>query len=231
MFSWICPKCGKEVPPSYSECPNCATPEVEVPAPAPTQAPRAPSVERPAAARTEAPPPTPERTPEPVSHEPEPRRAAAAGSRSWIYGLVLGAALVVIGLTAAVLLRSNRGGEAAQVPAATLENAPIAPGAEANPIFQQVELTGFRILENAKQKPELRFIVVNHSGEDLGEVKAKANLQAATNQAGQEPVATFTFAVKLGPYESKELKVALATKLRAYELPDWQRLKANVANQ
>ena len=25
MFSWICPKCGKEVPPSASECPYCAT--------------------------------------------------------------------------------------------------------------------------------------------------------------------------------------------------------------
>jgi hypothetical protein len=24
MFTWICPQCGKEVPPSYSECPACA---------------------------------------------------------------------------------------------------------------------------------------------------------------------------------------------------------------
>jgi len=24
MFTWICPQCGREVPPSYSECPTCA---------------------------------------------------------------------------------------------------------------------------------------------------------------------------------------------------------------
>ena len=24
MFTWICPKCGREVPPAYDECPDCA---------------------------------------------------------------------------------------------------------------------------------------------------------------------------------------------------------------
>jgi hypothetical protein len=24
MFTWMCPQCGREVPPSYSECPDCA---------------------------------------------------------------------------------------------------------------------------------------------------------------------------------------------------------------
>ncbi len=24
MFTWICPKCGREVPPAYNDCPNCA---------------------------------------------------------------------------------------------------------------------------------------------------------------------------------------------------------------
>jgi hypothetical protein len=158
--------------------------------------------------------------------EPAPQRQA--GSRNWIYGLVIGAALVVILLTALVL-RTHRAQEpGAAAATAPLENPPVAPGAQANPVLRNLELTGFRILENAKQKPELRFIVVNHSGADLGEVKAKADLHAATNEAGEAPVATFTFAVKLGPYESKELKVALATKLRAYELPDWQRLKADM---
>ncbi|HWR53750.1 MAG TPA: zinc ribbon domain-containing protein [Bryobacteraceae bacterium] len=225
MFSWICPKCGKEVPPAYSECPNCATPEAEALPPA--KAPPAARVDEPAPARNEAPPPAQDRASETSWHNAEsPRRAA--GSRNWIYGLVIGAAIVVIGLTAVVLLRSDRVRESAPPSTAALENPPLAPGAQANPILQQVELTGFRILEDPKQKPELRFIVVNHSGADLGEVKAKANLHAATNEAGVEPVATFTFAVKLGPYESKELKVALATKLRAYELPDWQRLKADI---
>ena len=24
MFTWICPQCGREVPPAYTECPDCA---------------------------------------------------------------------------------------------------------------------------------------------------------------------------------------------------------------
>jgi hypothetical protein len=32
----------------------------------------------------------------------------------------------------------------------------------------------------------------------------------------------------LGPYESKEMSGALSTKLRVYELPDWQNLTAEI---
>ena len=42
MFTWICPKCGRDVPPSYSDCPDCtpkppkaAAPEPKVTAAAP----------------------------------------------------------------------------------------------------------------------------------------------------------------------------------------------------
>src|ERR1035437_4689408 len=24
MFTWICPQCGREVPPAYNDCPDCA---------------------------------------------------------------------------------------------------------------------------------------------------------------------------------------------------------------
>ncbi|MBC7926633.1 MAG: hypothetical protein H7039_13335 [Bryobacteraceae bacterium] len=31
MFTWICPKCGSEVPPSYSDCPRCAAANAQTP--------------------------------------------------------------------------------------------------------------------------------------------------------------------------------------------------------
>ncbi len=49
MFTWICPQCGREVPPSYTECPDCAAkakggaaavseaPTAEMPTAAPAQ--------------------------------------------------------------------------------------------------------------------------------------------------------------------------------------------------
>ncbi len=73
MFTWICPKCGREVPPAYSDCPNCAPkvapvqaepvapPVYRAPAPPPpvVVAPPAPHVPTPPWATAPPPPPAP----------------------------------------------------------------------------------------------------------------------------------------------------------------------------
>src|SRR5712692_1411787 len=33
MFTWICPQCGREVPPAYNECPDCSGKQAGQPAP------------------------------------------------------------------------------------------------------------------------------------------------------------------------------------------------------
>lgn len=53
MFTWICPKCGREVPPAYTECPNCNPQE----APAPVSAPAEQGTAGHTAAETSAAPP------------------------------------------------------------------------------------------------------------------------------------------------------------------------------
>lgn len=66
MFSWICPKCGTEVPPSQSECPRCQ-PQAQAPAypppaqPVPMQYQTAPP--QPMAAPAPLPPPEARRPP------------------------------------------------------------------------------------------------------------------------------------------------------------------------
>src|SRR5689334_12200142 len=40
MFTWVCPQCGREVPPSYTECPDCK--KVSTAPPPPDQPPAAP---------------------------------------------------------------------------------------------------------------------------------------------------------------------------------------------
>jgi hypothetical protein len=39
MFTWICPKCGREVPPAYSDCPNCVQREAAKAASVPVEPP------------------------------------------------------------------------------------------------------------------------------------------------------------------------------------------------
>ncbi len=233
MFTWICPKCGKEVPPSYSDCPNCApspsAATVEQPPALPSQQPNASPASPDAKSDVELAavfkPAEPPAAPAPA---PAARRPGHVSIPLWLFSLVFAAALIVIGLTFIVLRNSARTAPAQQATAPLESPAAPAAASESNPVFKNVELTGLRLTEDAQQKAFVQVVLVNHSGGDLGEVSAKVNLKAVAKQT-QEPVGTFALKATLGPYESKEVKAPLETKLRVYELPDWQFLRAEIA--
>src|SRR5260370_34198358 len=68
MFTWICPTCGREVPPSYDKCPDCAATGItgeqaaEAAAQPPAAAPVSPVGIAPQAVPQYAPPPGPRGT-------------------------------------------------------------------------------------------------------------------------------------------------------------------------
>jgi hypothetical protein len=204
MFTWICPKCGKEVPPAYSECPNCAATQQAAAEPA-----------APAGPQTAAPPPAPAR-----------HRSTAVAVPWWFLIALLAIAFVGVGI-GVVSWQQQRHARAATPAAAPLEAPPAGPAVQANPIFRDIELTGLRLTEDAKQKASVQFVLVNHSAADLGEVAGTVHLKAVAKR-DQDPVGTFSFKASLGPYESKDMKEPLDTKLRVYELPDWQFLRADI---
>ena len=91
-----------------------------------------------------------------------------------------------------------------------------------------IELTGFRIDEKGPGKLEIRFAVVNHSEADLGNVSMTVNLRATTSKPNEPPLASFNARVDgLGPEDLKQVAVTVPTKLRVYELPDWQFLRSD----
>lgn len=97
-----------------------------------------------------------------------------------------------------------------------------------NPVAKYVELVGFRINEMSPGHLEIQFGVVNHSEADIGDVKMTVNLGTTAAKPGEPPLITFPATVsKLGPSELKNVAVQVPTKLRVYELPDWQFLKAD----
>lgn len=199
MFTWICPKCGAEVPPSYDECPNCAAAPAKEPA-----APRVPAA--PAAAR----------------------RTALPG---WLVAVLV--ALVLVGLGAGAyfyLLPSSQQKAPPAAQAAVPFEAPAsqpAPGAKPHPLAKYIEISGVRVTEDRKQKALAKFVVVNHSGAELGDVVLLVRLKPTTAKPEDPPLASLTAKVKsLGPYESREMESSFHTALRAYELPDWQFVRA-----
>ena len=97
--------------------------------------------------------------------------------------------------------------------------------AKGSPLRKQIEVVGLRLTQNKAKKTEVRFLVVNHSGAEVQDLAGSVDLQARTSKKDEEPVGTFSFKVpSLGPYESKEISSVVNTKLKVYELPDWQNL-------
>ena len=100
--------------------------------------------------------------------------------------------------------------------------------ASSNPVAKYIELVGFRVMEKNAGKLHVEFGVVNHSEADIGDITLLVNLRASTAKPGEPPLVSFDAKVpSLGPEDLKQATVEVPTKLRAYELPDWQFLKAD----
>jgi hypothetical protein len=132
----------------------------------------------------------------------------------------------------AILLLSLAACSPTPEPTPAKSNAPVpAPGAAVatnkHPLAKYIEVDGFRITESGAGKLKITFAVINHSEADIGDLGLKVTLTTSAAKPGDAPVAQFDAKVPaLGPLENKEVSVSLPTKMRVYELPDWQFLRA-----
>jgi hypothetical protein len=82
MFTWICPQCGKEVPPAYNDCPDCSKRAApgggDVAAAPPANAPAQPTVLGPPAQQPYyQQPPQAQQAPPPGYYPPQPQQQPA----------------------------------------------------------------------------------------------------------------------------------------------------------
>ena len=119
-------------------------------------------------------------------------------------------------------------------PAVKSTQAPVSapPGAATtsskNPVAKYLELAGFRVTESGKGKLGIKFITVNHSEADLGDLKLHIRLVTSAAKPDDPPVTEFDVSIPaLGPNEVRDVSATATTTLRLYELPDWQFLRAD----
>ena len=228
MFTWICPQCGREVPPAYNECPDCSVKQAGQPAPPQQGQPQQPQPQQAqrGAVITAPPSVTPSQQ---VSYAPPPP-ASGISLPPWLMSIVFAILFLAVVAGAYFVIRHFSGsGQAAASSPAPLENVPAASKAKANMLQMFVEVVGVRLIEDPKKKPQVRFVVVNHSGAEISDLAANVNLWARTAKSDDEAIGNLSFKLpSLGPYEAKEMSAPLNTKLRVYELPDWQNLTAEV---
>lgn len=227
MFTWICPKCGSEVPPSENECPNCRARANAAAAPAP---PAPASTVQPSPMTTSAfegpgaappPPSAPAVVIAPPPPTPVPTPVHRTSTLSPALVAVISAVAIVALLAILYLFVLPRG--AAKAPNIALEK-PGTSGpnlATAHPLAKYIEVTGLRLAEAGEGQAKIVFVAVNHSAADLPELDAHLTL----NGGGK---AIFDFPVtipSIGPYESKDVATTVKTTLKPYEMPDWQTLQ------
>jgi hypothetical protein len=91
-------------------------------------------------------------------------------------------------------------------------------------LSKNLEASGIRIIEE-NRRPTIKLMLVNHSASDMASLAGTIRL--TTDAQHEVAVIPFNLA-SLAAYEAKDISAPLKTKLRAYELPDWQFIKAEV---
>lgn len=266
MFSWICPQCGREVPPSYTECPDCKAREAAAPPPPPQQQqpvyqtapPQQPAYQAPPPQQPvyQAPPPQ-QAYQAPPSYQPQqppyqgqqpayqpppqqapypPQRPAYAQARprggpnlpTWLLTVLF--ALAFVGLVAGVYWAVGyfRGGSSAAAPASNVESPAAKPGAKTSTMQKYIEVSGIRFTEDAKKKLQVKFTLTNHSDADISGLAGNVTIWGRTQKSEEDAVGTFSFTGDIGPQTSREFTAPLTTKLKPYELPDWQNVTTDL---
>lgn len=250
MFTWICPQCGSEVPPSYSECPTCAERQAaqQAKAGAPAGVPPPPhaaptSTYAPAPPQQQAQPqyPPPQAYPPPQQYPPQGYAPPPPGYAPPPYGYHKQgppAWLVTVGVAVALIAAfallykfvlapkssssSANSGVAFETPEGknSVNTKDGAAAAGTSVHLAKVVEITGIRIFEEKRKPMVRFMVINHSQAPLDGITGTVTLRA---QGKDDPIATIPVKVdSVAAFEGKDITAPLKTSMRAYELPDWQ---------
>jgi hypothetical protein len=231
MFTWICPQCGREVPPAYTECPDCAA------AAAPPQPPEG-APEQPAAPAAAPVPPVyaaaqPAAPAPPVATVPQPAPPVSVAPpaqhhmSAWFLTIVFFLAFVGLGASIYWGYNYSRGSQGA-APAPVTEPPATRTGGKPHPLQKYIEIAGVRFTGD-KNQTYAKFLLINHSEAEIANLAANVTVWGRTQRSEEDAVGTISFRIPdIGANESKEVTAPLTTKLKIYELPDWQNITAEV---
>jgi hypothetical protein len=144
-----------------------------------------------------------------------------SGMPTWLMSILFAGGFILFGWGVYWLINHNKGDATPAAASATM--APVDPKAKPNPYQKFIEITGIRLYQDPKKKVAAHFLLVNHMDGEMTDIAGNVDIRGRTAKEGEEPVGTFQFKVpSVGPNEAKEVTVPVDTKLKVYELPDWQ---------
>jgi hypothetical protein len=92
-----------------------------------------------------------------------------------------------------------------------------------HPLAKFIEIAGFRITESKPGRLRVEFGVINHSDADVSDLALNVDLRPTTAKDDEPGFCALTIKIpSLAPRSLKDVSGECPTKLRVYELPDWQ---------
>jgi hypothetical protein len=157
--------------------------------------------------------------------EPPPQRGLGQ-LPTWLLAIICTAGFVALVAGAYWLVGSHNSSTAVS----NVESPAARPGASSNPWQKFIEVSGVRLVENPNSKGKIiaKFMVTNHSSGDLTGLAGNVTIWASTRRSEEDAQGTFSFITDLPAYGSKEVTAPLTTKLKVYELPDWQNVTTDL---
>jgi hypothetical protein len=96
-----------------------------------------------------------------------------------------------------------------------------------HPYARHLEVTGLRLSEDGG-RIKIQYVIVNHSAGELSDLALKVALLPKGSKPEDPPLAVLDVKVgALAPYEARDMSAHAKMKIRSYEMPDWQFLRAD----
>lgn len=218
MFTWECPKCGRELDIAESECPHCSQ-KGKAASTAVATEPK-PAAKAPARG---LPQPAARRTPEPWE---QPRPSASwgvQGKHIAIFGL-----LALVAVAAAVFL-ANPDLFRSQP---QLEDVPLGEGSgeSGSAYLGSIEVAGIRTWYDPDYKAKVTAAVINHSDSAQGSVNLRVALRTREASLTDTPLASFEIQLDeaLGPREARDIEADLTAMGTLASMPPWYEMRVDL---
>jgi hypothetical protein len=152
----------------------------------------------------------------------------SSGLPTWLLTVLFALAFLglVLGINWGIGYLRNPSQAAAPPP--QVESPAAKPVAKSSPLQKYVEISGIRWGEDAKKRIVVKFTITNHSDADLAGLTGNVTVWGRTQKSEEDAAGTFTITANVGPEASQEVSAVLNTKLKIYELPDWQNINADL---
>jgi hypothetical protein len=97
-----------------------------------------------------------------------------------------------------------------------------------HPAARSVEVAGVRIVTGPNKKPQLQYIVINHSASEITGLNIHIAVRSVDTLEGPPLFTVSSPVAALGPNQSKEIRADLSPSVRPSAIPDWQSMRTEV---